>query len=599
MGEHLQVRRRQEEVQRLSLVDPLLATGGGVDEPLIFNREGRQVLVLDDLRNLRDVLQLAVEVLNLLHHLLTPQTQLLQIAHEVAIEFGELAGEVALHEEILVRRFDARRATHDIGNRGGRSDREDVRIAHTALGDFGADRRPVHEAATFDLDRFAALLLEQVDGVLRQQAAIPFRSLVGAVGAAFSGQIGGGVVRVVGDGFHDLVVKLDRGVGGEGDISAIETVLEAHHAHADGAVAEIGNLGGLGRVEVDIDDVVEGTHRDRDGLAEHRMVDTAIGLEMGVEDDGSEVADRGFLSARVERDLGAKVGGVDNADVVLRGTDIARVLEGDPRMARFKNHPEHLLPKLEGGHLLTENLTLLGEGFVGDVAFLEVGAEGLVQIRDFVGKEERPVLAILEALHEQVGNPVRRVHVMRATAVVAGVLAELEEVLDIIVPSLEVGAAGAAALPALIDGDELVVVQLKERNDALRFAVGALDVGARSADRSPRSTEAAGPLGEEGVFRDTTDHDGLDRVVDLVEVAGGELAVERAGIEERRGRAAEAAGLIERMEADDPFLAVLRLLEEETHRDAHPEELGCLEAAGGLHRLVDNEVAIIHRLDAE
>jgi hypothetical protein len=58
------------------------------------------------------------------------------------------------------------------------------------------------------------------------------------------------------------------------------------------------------------------------------------------------------------------------------------------------------------------------------------------------------------------------------------------------------------------------------------LAVGAFDVGAGAADRGPGAAEAAGPLGEEGVFGDAADHDGLDAVVHLVEVAGRELGVE-------------------------------------------------------------------------
>ena len=125
-----------------------------------------------------------------------------------------------------------------------------------------------------------------------------------------------------------------------------------------------------------------------------------------------------------------------------------------------------------------------------------------MQVLDLVGAEERPLLAGLHALHEQVGNPVRRVHVVGAAAVVAGVLAQLEELEDVVVPGLEVGAAGALALAALVDGDELVVVELEERDDALRLAVGAADVGAGAAHRGPGTAEAARPLREEGVFRD-------------------------------------------------------------------------------------------------
>ena len=102
---------------------------------------------------------------------------------------------------------------------------------------------------------------------------------------------------------------------------------------------------------------------------------------------------------------------------------------------------------------------------------------------------------------------------------------------------------GALAFAALVDGDELVVVQLQERNDALRFAIGATDVGAGAANRGPGAAEAAGPLGEERVLRDAAEHDALDRVVDVVEIAGRELRVERAGVEERRRAGAEAAAL--------------------------------------------------------
>jgi len=112
-----------------------------------------------------------------------------------------------------------------------------------------------------------------------------------------------------------------------------------------------------------------------------------------------------------------------------------------------------------------------------------------------------------------------------AAAVVAGVTTELKEVFDVVMPRLEVGTARATALTALVDRDELVVVQLKERHDALRFTVGALDVRARATDGRPRTAQTARPLGEEGVLRDAADHDRLDGVIDLVEVAGRQLAM--------------------------------------------------------------------------
>ena len=257
-----------------------------------------------------------------------------------------------------------------------------------------------------------------------------------------------------------------------------------------------------------------------DGLRELGVVDITRGIEVCIEDDGAEITDGGLIGTRVERDFGTEVGRVDDAHVVLRRTDIARILKGHPRVARLEDHIEHLLPELNGRDRLAEDFAFLGLLFVGDIATLEIGAESFMQVGDLVGHEERPVLAIAQALHEQVGNPVRRVHVVGAAAVVAGVTTELKEVFDVVVPRLEVGTAGTTALTALVDGHELVVVQLEERHDALRFTVGALDVRARATDGRPRTAQTTCPLGEEGVLRNAADHDRLDGVIDLVEVTG-------------------------------------------------------------------------------
>jgi hypothetical protein len=81
-----------------------------------------------------------------------------------------------------------------------------------------------------------------------------------------------------------------------------------------------------------------------------------------------------------------------------------------------------------------------------------------------------------------------------AAAFVAGVLAEVEELLDVEVPGLEVRADRALALAALVDGDRGVIGDLEERYDALRLAVGAADLGADAADRGPVVAEATGVL---------------------------------------------------------------------------------------------------------
>ncbi len=130
----------------------------------------------------------------------------------------------------------------------------------------------------------------------------------------------------------------------------------------------------------------------------------------------------------------------------------------------------------------------------------------------------------LEPLHEQIGNPVRRVHVVRAAAVVAGLLAQVEEVLDVGVPELEVRAERAGPLAALVHGDGDVVADLQKRDHARAFAVRAVNVRAVAADRRPRAAEAARPFRE---VRKASPRlgDFLDAIAAIEQVAGRELRV--------------------------------------------------------------------------
>jgi len=375
--------------------------------------------------------------------------------------------------------------------------------------------------------------------------------------------------------------------------------LETHDAEADGAVAGVGGFSGVGGVEVDVDDVIEGSDGDGDGLAEHVVIEHAVFGDVGVEDDGAEVTDGRFFVRGVEGDLGAQVAGVDDADVVLRAAEVAGVLEGNPGVTGFEDHLEHLLPEVDRFDFAGPDFAFFGHFLVFEVALFEGLTVEVVEVGAFVGAKESPVLSLFHAFHEEVGHPVGGVHVVGATAFVPGVDAELEKVLDIVVPGLEVGAAGTTALSALVNGDELVVVKLQERNDALRFAIGALNVATGAANGGPRAPESAGPLGEVSVFGDAALHDGLDGVIDLVEVAGGELAVEGAGVEESGRGGAEFAAFIEVVKADDPVLGVRFLGFEESHGNPHPEELGRFHTAGLLAGLVDLEVAIVEGGDSE
>ena len=597
--EGLDVGRCDEEVDGLRLVDPLLAARGGVDEVFILDAEGGGVFVAEVLWHALDGVELAVEVFDLVEHLGGPEVALLEVAHELAVEHDEVAGEVALHEEVLVGGLDAGRGAHDIGDRGGGRDGQHVGVTHAVLGDLFAERFPVHLTSAGHVDFFAALFFEQVESVLWHEAAVPLGAFVAAVSALLGGELGGGFEGVVGDGFHELVVEIDGGLGSEGDVLLIEGVLQTHDAETDGAVAAVGCSGGLCWVEVDVDDIIEGTDRDLDGVAELFVIEVAIGIEVRVEHNGAEITDSGLIGAGVERDLGAEIGAMDDAAVVLRAADVARIFKGDPWVAGLEDHTEHDFPEVNRGTLLPEDFAALGHGFVFAVALFEGLTVELVEIRCLVGAEECPIGTGFHPLHKEVGNPVGRVHVVRAATVVTGVLTQFEKIVEVVVPSFEVGAAGAAALAALVDGDELVVVQLEEGNHALRLTVGAFDKAAGAANSSPRATESPSPLGEEGVVGDAAVHDRLDAIIDLVKVAGRELRVEGAGVEECGRGGTEAAALVEIVEAEGVAFAVFLFVMEEAHGNADPEVLRDFEAAVLLGGLIDDEVAVIHGLHAE
>ena len=103
-----------------------------------------------------------------------------------------------------------------------------------------------------------------------------------------------------------------------------------------------------------------------------------------------------------------------------------------------------------------------------------------------VGVDQRPHLVGLDPAHELVRDPVGQVQVVRAAGVLAGVVAQLEELLDVRVPRLEVDAGRALAPAALVDRGDRRVERAQERHDAVGLAVGAADQ--RAARPRPATT---------------------------------------------------------------------------------------------------------------
>ena len=59
--------------------------------------------------------------------------------------------------------------------------------------------------------------------------------------------------------------------------------------------------------------------------------------------DRTQVAHRDFVIVGIQGYLGAQIGAMHHADVLLRRADIAGILESDPWMAGFKQHADSIL----------------------------------------------------------------------------------------------------------------------------------------------------------------------------------------------------------------------------------------------------------------
>ena len=420
-------------------------------------------------------------------------------------------------------------------------------------------------------------------------------ALEGLVRAVDLGEFGGRPQRMEVDVGADRAAQL-LGVGRvEGEALLEEDVLQTHQAEADRAPLVVGELGFGRRVVVDVDHPVEQRHDLTHDLAELGVVELAVRIDVGAEVERTEVAHRGVVLVGDLEDLGAQVRQVHDAGraVVVGGAGLVAllvrgVLERDPAVAGLSERAHHLRVELAGRDLLLVEAGLFG----GDVGALEVVTEQVGEVRDLLGIEQAPLPVLLDALHEQVGDPVGDVEVVRAAGVVAGVVAQLEEVLDVGVPRLEVHAGRALAAAALVDRSDRRVERAQPRHDAVRQAVGALDQAALGAHPVPGDADAAGELrqlGDVGVAL----VDAFEAVLGRVEqVAARHLAVRGARVEQRGARRQVGERRHQVVEAD-------RLVDvgAQTAGDTQEEVLRGLDDLAT--RRVAQQVAVVHRAQPE
>ena len=302
----------------------------------------------------------------------------------------------------------------------------------------------------------------------------------------------------------------------------MQAILETHDAHANRTVTQIRITRLLHSVVIDVDHVIEHAHCSVDGFLQLVVIKLAI-FHVRRQIDRAQIADSDFGIIGIQRDLGAQVGTVNHAHVLLGRANIARILEGDPGMASLEQHREHLAPQIQRLNFL-EQLELATGGlcFVAQISGLEFLAKLVVQVLDIGRREQGPITFFHHALHEQIGNPVRRVHVVRTTTIITSIFTQIEEFLDIHVPGFEIRTDCTLALATLIDCNSGVIHHFQERHNTLRFAIGAFDMRTQRAHWCPVITQTTGVFGQQCIFLDRFVN-AIQIVRDRGQVAGREL----------------------------------------------------------------------------
>ena len=154
--------------------------------------------------------------------------------------------------------------------------------------------------------------------------------------------------------------------------------------------------------------------------------------------------------------------------MLLRAADIARIFESNPWVTSFKQHAEHLAPQLLRWNA-TEwfQLTTIRFLLISNISFFKCFTKLIMQIWSVGRREQCPITIFHDALHKQVRNPIRSIHVMCTTAVVTSVLAQLQEFFNVQVPCFQVGANRTLTLTALVHSNCSVIYYLKEWHNTL------------------------------------------------------------------------------------------------------------------------------------
>mmetsp|Transcript_85769 Transcript_85769/g.191778 ORF Transcript_85769/g.191778 Transcript_85769/m.191778 type:complete len:753 (-) Transcript_85769:7-2265(-) len=573
------------DVQGLRLVDVSAAVRCHVKDDALLDLPDRLVELLDIRRQLQ-VLHAAIVRNELRAQVVRPEVAPDEVAQQVPVHLHELAGEHAPHVEVLRVGLEGLVVAQDLGGAGRRHRCHQQRVPQAVLGDALLQARPVPAPA----------LGCPVPEVELQLSLAGRRPGVALVRPVLLRKLARGLARREVNGLEDILVQLLRAVALEGQAHDHEGVGKALDTKSDGSVPHVGAPGLLDGVVVAVDDLVEVARGHPRHLVEalEVVLPAHVARREGREGDGGEIADGDLVRRGVLDDLGAEVGAVDGAEVLLVGLAIRSVLVEHVGRARLHLRLQDAEPEL----LRLDRLLALARGLELRVHALEVLAPDVhealagLRVEGLIGAEERPLAVLLDAAHEEVGHPEAVEEVARALLLLAVVLPHLQEVEDVRVPGLQVHGEGALALAAALVHVARGLVEVPEHgHQAVAVAVGAADVGALRANVGDGHADAARRLRDEGAL--------LEGVVDALDAvalhgeqeARGHLGRRGAGVEERGRRVREEAARHEvvRLDRRGDVAAV------DAASDPHEHVLGPLDDCA-----VDaQEVRLLERLKTE
>mmetsp|Transcript_27978 Transcript_27978/g.39318 ORF Transcript_27978/g.39318 Transcript_27978/m.39318 type:complete len:336 (+) Transcript_27978:618-1625(+) len=315
----------------------------------------------------------------------------------MAVHGDKLSGQSSSHVEVLRVRLEGFVVAQDLGRAGRRHRRNQERVPQTMARDALLEAIPIPSSAL----GFPAPEIK---------LQLPFagrRALECLVRALALCQLAGSLAGSEVDRLEDIFIQLACFITLEGHAEDQEGICQALDTQPYRPMAHVGLSRFRDRVVVAVDDEIQVPCGDLGDLIETVEVETVTLFGKGRQSHGGQVADSNFIFRGVLDDLGAEVGAVDGAEILLVRLRVRRILVQHVGRASLHLCFQNAKPQLLRLHRLAALAGLL-QLFVQPVEFLAPDihqplACGLIE--GLVGAEQGPVLVILDAAHEEVRNP--------------------------------------------------------------------------------------------------------------------------------------------------------------------------------------------------